>query len=74
VGTPNVLGLALDAWWLAGTHKRLGELYEARGDKARAASHYARFVELWKSADPELQPKVREVRARLARLSAGEGR
>jgi serine/threonine protein kinase len=49
--------------------KRSGELYEAKGDRAKAADRYRRFVDLWKDADPELQPGVREVRARLARLS-----
>jgi DNA-binding SARP family transcriptional activator len=53
---------------LAPAHKRLGELYEAKGDTKRAAAHYASFVELWKNADPDLQPKVTEVRARLERL------
>jgi tetratricopeptide (TPR) repeat protein len=57
-----------DTWMLAPTHKRLGELYEAKGDAKRAAEHYGVFVELWKRADPELQPKVAEVRARLERL------
>jgi tetratricopeptide (TPR) repeat protein len=59
---------------LAGIHKRLGELYEAKGDKQNAAGHYLRFVELWKNADPELQPKVAEARARLARLQDTERR
>ena len=58
-----------DGLFLAGSHKRLGELYEAKGDRQRAASHYTTFVELWKKADPELQPQVNEVRKRLARLS-----
>jgi eukaryotic-like serine/threonine-protein kinase len=62
-GRPN-----MDEWMLAPAHKRLGELYEAKGDAAKAASHYAAFVELWKRADPDLQPKVAEVRARLERL------
>lgn len=45
-------------------------LYVERGDAARAKAYYGRFVDLWKEADPELQPIVRDVRARLARLSA----
>jgi serine/threonine-protein kinase len=53
--------------------KRLGELYEARGDRAKAADYYGRFVELWKHADPELQPTVREVRTRLAQLAQEPG-
>ena len=61
-----------DAIVLAGVHKRLGELYEANGDRAKAASHDAAFIELWKNADPELQPQVQEVRRRLARLGGSE--
>ena len=41
------------------------ELYERRGDIDAAARNYARFVELWQDADPELQPRVRAARARL---------
>ena len=66
--------LAIDALRLAGSHKRLGELYEAKGDRQNAASHYMKFIELWKNADPVLQPKVAEVRKRLARLSDTEPR
>lgn len=54
--------------------KRLGELYEQQGDAANAARVYRRYVELWKNADPELQPKVAEVRRRIARLSDVERR
>jgi tetratricopeptide (TPR) repeat protein len=66
--------LRTDALHLAGSHKRLGELYEAKGDRAKAVSHYTKFVELWKDADPELQPKVAEVKKRLARLSDTEAK
>jgi serine/threonine-protein kinase len=59
------------AWGLGPSLKRLGELYEARGDRARASEAYRRFVELWRESDPVLQATVREVQARLARL-AGE--
>jgi pentatricopeptide repeat protein len=57
-----------DAWLLGPIHKRLGELYEAKGNAKRAAEEYATFVELWKTADPDLQPKVAEVRTRLERV------
>jgi len=66
--------MEVDAIGLAGTHKRLGELYEARGDRQKAASHYQQFVELWKNADPDLQSKVAEVKQRLARLNDVERR
>jgi tetratricopeptide (TPR) repeat protein len=61
--------MSLDRYLLAPTFKRLGELYEAKGDNARAVSHYSAFVRLWEHADPDMQPKVAEVRARLERLS-----
>jgi eukaryotic-like serine/threonine-protein kinase len=56
---------------LAGTHKRLGELYDAKGDREKAISHLSKFVELWKNADPELQPAVTDAKKRLAKLQAG---
>ena len=49
--------------------KRLGEIYEAKGDKTKAIESYTRFVDLWKDADPPLQPAVREVKDRLAKLT-----
>jgi tetratricopeptide (TPR) repeat protein len=64
----------LDDLALAGTHKRLGELYEARNDRQKAISHYTEFVVLWKNADPEFQPKVAEVKQRIARLTDSERR
>jgi tetratricopeptide (TPR) repeat protein len=60
-------------FWLAGTHKRLGELYDAKGNKAKAIEHFEKFVDLWKNADPELQPKVREVQDKLKRLRGLKG-
>jgi tetratricopeptide (TPR) repeat protein/tRNA A-37 threonylcarbamoyl transferase component Bud32 len=62
-------------WWdfgdLARAYKRLGELYEARGDRERAVEWYGKFTELWQGADPDLQPVVADVRRRMQRL-AGE--
>ena len=63
----------VDPQFLAPSLKRLGELYEARGDTAKAVSTYGRFAELWKDADPELQPQVREARRRIAVLSRRSG-
>jgi hypothetical protein len=37
-------------------------------------NYYTKFIDLWKDADPDLQPKVTEVRKRLARLSETEPR
>jgi tetratricopeptide (TPR) repeat protein/tRNA A-37 threonylcarbamoyl transferase component Bud32 len=51
--------------------RRLGELYERKGDKAKALEYYGRLVDLWKNADPELQPRVKDLRRRIGDL-AGE--
>jgi tetratricopeptide (TPR) repeat protein/tRNA A-37 threonylcarbamoyl transferase component Bud32 len=59
---------ALDPTYLAGVYKRLGELYESNGDRGKAAAYYAKFVDVWKDADAQLQPQVVGVRRRLARL------
>ncbi|MBI3981952.1 MAG: hypothetical protein HY337_03515 [Gemmatimonadetes bacterium] len=58
---------------LGPTYKRMGELYEARGDRQKALDSYGKFVDLWKDADAELQPLVTDVKARIARL-VGERR
>jgi len=76
VTTPSWIrgDVGTDGLYLAAVYKRLGELYDEKGDRAKAASYLAKFVELWKDADPELQPKVREARARLVRLGDAERR
>ncbi|HET8648590.1 MAG TPA: tetratricopeptide repeat protein, partial [Gemmatimonadales bacterium] len=51
-------------------HRRLGELYDERHDRARAMEHYSAFVDLWRDADPELRPSVKTVKARLAELAS----
>jgi tetratricopeptide (TPR) repeat protein len=73
VTTPTMNRMYNASATLAPTLKRLGELYEARGDRKRAAEYYEKFVTLWKDADPELQPGVKEVRGRLARLAQEPG-
>jgi tetratricopeptide (TPR) repeat protein len=52
--------------------KRLGELYDAKGDVANAAKRYREFLKLWENADARLQPKVNEVRRKLSRLADTE--
>ncbi len=59
--------LGTDQNWLAASHRRLGELYEARGDEANAAEHYRKFISLWDKADPELQPLVAAARQKVAK-------
>jgi tetratricopeptide (TPR) repeat protein len=66
---PERVTQAIDAFLRAPFSRRLGELYEQKGDRAKASQYYRVFTELWKNADPELQPQVAEIRRRLARLS-----
>jgi tetratricopeptide (TPR) repeat protein len=54
-------------------YQRLGELYESKGDKAKALEYYGKFVDLWKDADPELQPRVAEIRKRIGQLAGEPG-
>ncbi len=68
---PGALGEGRDLDLPVG-YQRLGELYEAKGDKARAVEYYGKLVELWTNAEADLQPRVQELKRRIARL-AGEG-
>jgi len=73
IALPSMTRYRYDSYRLPAALKRAGELYEAKGDRAKASDRYRRFVDLWKDADPELQPGVREVRARIARLATETG-
>jgi tetratricopeptide (TPR) repeat protein len=66
--------MSSDQYFLALSYRRLGELWEAKGDKAKAAAYYTKFIDLWKNADADLQPKVLEAKKRLAKLSGVEGK
>ena len=70
VNSPGPMNPFEESTLLAQTYRRLGELYEARGDRAKARDYYGRFVDLWAGADQELQPAVRDARERIARLAA----
>jgi tetratricopeptide (TPR) repeat protein len=74
VTTPGYFRAFEEEATLGPTYRRLGELYEERGDTARAREYYGRFVELWKDADAELQPSVRDVRQRLVKLGRETGK
>jgi len=53
---------------LGPTYRRLGELYEEKGNQAKAARYYQKFIDLWRDADPDLQPQVAEVKQKLAKV------
>jgi eukaryotic-like serine/threonine-protein kinase len=70
VSVTDFARIRLDGDHLASAYQRLGELYEAKGDRAKAREYYGKLLELWKTADPELQPIVKDAKERVARLSA----
>ena len=57
-----------DEFSLGPTYRRLGELYEEKGDREKAASYYQKFLDLWRDADADLQPQVSEVKKKLAKV------
>jgi len=64
----NWRGLA-ESILLAPAQLRQGEIHESLGHQAEAVRHYRRFVARWRDADPEYQPLLADVKARIARLS-----
>ena len=70
LGKSGVYRIYWDAYYMAATYQRLGEIYETKGDHKQAIEYYAKLADLWKNADPELQPIVKDAHARIARLSA----
>ena len=69
VTTPWLRRRGGDSWWLATAYGRLGELYEQRGDTTNAIRYYAKLVDLWRDADPELQARVEAARRAIEALS-----
>jgi hypothetical protein len=51
-----------------------GRVAERLGERERAIQSYAWVVGMWRNADPELQPYVREAREGLERLTGEEKR
>ena len=71
LSTPFLDRTQVDGAFVPAVHKRLGELYDARGQRDKALAHYRAFIDLWKDADQELQPKVTSARQRVAVLTRG---
>lgn len=66
VTTPWLFRYETDAAELGWALKRLAELHDLRGETAKAAAVRQQLLQLWRRADPELQPLVSEVRRRTA--------
>ncbi|HEV2181301.1 MAG TPA: tetratricopeptide repeat protein, partial [Gemmatimonadaceae bacterium] len=72
LNTPFAFRLFNDADQVGLIYRRLGELYDAKGDRGDAARYYEKFVNLWKNADPDLQPQVADIKRRLSDLQMTE--
>ena len=57
-------------WTLA--YYRLGEAYDRLGETEKAREQYAYVVDMWRDADPELQPWVERARARIEAIATGQ--
>jgi len=55
--------------WYAQSLLMLGDLYEARGDRAKAAEYYRRYIDVFKDPDPPIARQVAAVREKLARVT-----
>lgn len=71
--TPSLSRIYSDAIYLPGVQMRLGELYTARGDRARALAAYEVVPQLWRTPDPVLRPKLEDVKRRIESLRASGG-
>ena len=62
LATPWLFRYEVDAVELGWTLKRLGELYDERGERDKAAAAFSRLARLWERADSDLQPVVAQAR------------
>lgn len=70
VNTPWLYRLNAADWYaLPAIYERLAGLYQLHGEVDQARRYYARFIELWKDADPDLQDRVESARRALGALS-----
>jgi len=65
----SVFGLP-DPRWPLYTRSFLAraKLYEELGERDKAETAYQRFLDMWKDADPRLEPQLQEARDGLSRL------
>jgi tetratricopeptide (TPR) repeat protein len=62
-------GQIYEPGWYTQALVMLGDLYDARGDRAKAAEYYQRYVVVFRNPDPPIARQVAAVRAKLARVT-----
>jgi tetratricopeptide (TPR) repeat protein len=60
------LGNEEQEYWIL-AHYALGKLYEQQKEIEKAKEQYRKLLDVWKEADPDLQP-LKDAKARLERL------
>ena len=73
VATPWLYRLNGDRIYLGVSYERLAALHDESGDWEKAAEYYAKLIELWGDADPQLQPRVQAAQRRLDEIFAARG-
>ena len=56
--------------YAAPSHLRRAQLFERLGDTPAAATHYERFLKLWKDCDPEFRPLLDSARVAYERVAS----
>ena len=62
-------GQIYEPGWYTQALVTLGDLYEARGDRAKAADYYRRYIDVFRNPDPPIAKQVEAVRQKLARVT-----
>jgi tetratricopeptide (TPR) repeat protein len=62
-------GQIYEPGWYTQALVMLGDLYDARGDRAKAAEYYRRYIDVFKDPDPEIAKQVATVREKLGRVT-----
>jgi len=60
----------LDPAHLSETYEALGRNFELRGQADSSAKYYQALLDMWKNAEPSLDPKKAAIKQALARVTA----
>ena len=66
-------GQIYEPGWYTQALLTLGDLYDARGDRAKAAGYYRRYIDVFKNPDPQIAKQVEAVRQKLNRVTGERG-
>jgi tetratricopeptide (TPR) repeat protein len=67
-------GQVYEPGWYTQALVMLGDLYDARGDRVKAAEYYRRYIDVFKNPDPPIARQVAAVREKLARVTGEPAR